>query len=192
MEYVALDFETANNEAGCGCAIGLVRFDEEGKEQDSFYSLIHPRIPYFDPWMTSVHQLDSRDCLKAPQFPELWPVLQDFIKGDLVVAHFAQFDMGVLRRTLQVYGLQSDPIRYVCTCNLGRKIWPNLPCYKLSYLVQYLDLADYHQHYALDDALMCGRVMYRECGSHLLDKDDLQRFLTTKRYVPKVLDLSRE
>ena len=95
--------------------------------------------------------------------------------------------MGVLRRTLQVYGLQSDPIRYVCTCNLGRKIWPNLPCYKLSYLVQYLDLADYHQHYALDDALMCGRVMYRECGSHLLDEEGFHRYLSEKHYTPKVL-----
>lgn len=37
MEYVALDFETANRQSGGACAIGMVRFDMDGNPLDSFY-----------------------------------------------------------------------------------------------------------------------------------------------------------
>lgn len=191
MEYVALDFETANNEAGGACAIGLMRFDEEGRETDRFYSLLCPKVPYFDPWMSMVHKLPPSECLAAPTFDAAWPKIREFLGDDLVVAHFAQFDMGVLRKALGVYGLDVPPIRYVCTCNLGRKVWPHLPCYKLSYLTQYLDMDDYRQHNALDDAMMCGRLMYRECVPHLLDEEDFSRYLNGKSYrVKKLVPLS--
>lgn len=189
MEYVALDFETANNESGGACAIGLVRYDEDGRESGRYYSLIKPRVDYYDPWMSMVHHLKREDCNASPEFDVLWPTINDFIGGDLVVAHFAQFDMGVLRRALEVYGLSSDPITYVCTCNLARKIWPGLSSYKLSKMVEYLNLDEYRQHYALDDAVMCGRLFYKETSSHLMEREDLRDFLKGKGYQPKRLIL---
>ena len=185
MEYVALDFETANRQSGGACAIGMVRFDMDGNPLDSFYSLLHPRVAYFDPWMSRVHKLRSEECLAAPTFPELWDSIHDFIHGDLVCAHNAAFDMGVLARTLEVYGISSDPITYVCTCNLARRLWRGLSSYSLSSLVSYLELQDLRHHHALDDALMCGKLLHRECGGHLSDAEDLGRFLVSKGYLPK-------
>lgn len=187
MEYVALDFETANGYPGGGCAIGLARFDMDGNVLDQYYSLIRPKVEYFDCGMTRVHKLKAEDCLAAPVFPDLWPDIRSFMGGDLVVAHFAQFDMGVLKDTIEAYHLSSDAITYVCTCNLGRKVWPRLPSYKLSFMTQYLGLSSYHEHYAMDDALMCGKLMHRECASHLAEREDLSRYLTQKQYRPKVL-----
>ncbi|MCH3908236.1 MAG: 3'-5' exoribonuclease [Sphaerochaeta sp.] len=188
MEYVALDFETANGYPGGGCAIGLARFDMDGNVLDHYYSLIHPKVEYFDGEMTNVHQLKKEDCLAAPSFPDLWPDIRSFIGHNLVVAHFAQFDMGVLKDTLEAYELSSGAITYLCTFNLAKKVWPKLPTYKLSYLVQYLGLVDqYHEHYAMDDAVMCGKLMHKECASHLAEPEDLAKYLEEKQYKTKVI-----
>jgi DNA polymerase-3 subunit epsilon len=86
MNYVALDFETANEYPGGACSVGLARFDEEGTLLDTYYSLIRPKEPYFDPSMSAVHQLDSNECLAADQFDTIWPAMVRFIGRDLVVA----------------------------------------------------------------------------------------------------------
>ena len=44
MQFVAIDFETANNSADSACSIGLVKMDEEGAVIDSFYSLVRPPV----------------------------------------------------------------------------------------------------------------------------------------------------
>lgn len=187
MEYVALDWETANRYPGGGCALALVRFDEEGQEKDHWYSLLRPRTAYFDPWMTRVHGLSSADCLASPEFPALWPEIRRFIGGDLVVAHNAAFDIGVLEGALEVYDLPPVEIHYACTCNLARRLWRGLSSYRLSALADYLDLADYKAHYALDDAITCGKLFWREAGGHLLDEKELERYLVSKGYLTKVM-----
>ena len=46
MNFVTIDFETANNMPQSACSIGLAKFDEEGKVVDTFYSLIKPPKNY--------------------------------------------------------------------------------------------------------------------------------------------------
>lgn len=46
MDYVAIDFETANSRGDSVCSIGLSRFSD-GKEVDRYYALINPR-QYFN------------------------------------------------------------------------------------------------------------------------------------------------
>lgn len=48
LDYIAIDFETANQYKNSACSIGLIRFIN-GKETDSCYSLIHPAKMYFIP-----------------------------------------------------------------------------------------------------------------------------------------------
>ena len=48
LNYIAIDFETANYFKNSACSVGLVRFID-GKETDSCYSLIHPAKMYFIP-----------------------------------------------------------------------------------------------------------------------------------------------
>ena len=55
MQFVSIDFETANQEPSSACAIGLSRFDEDGRQVDSWYSLIRPPVMYFDPVCVSAH-----------------------------------------------------------------------------------------------------------------------------------------
>ena len=112
--------------------------------------------------MSAVHQLDSNECLAADQFDTIWPAMVRFIGRDLVVAHNAAFDIGVLKGALEVYDLQCDGLSYLCTLIIARKIWPKLLSYKLSYIVDSLEL-EYRSHYALDDAIMCGKNLSKLC-----------------------------
>ncbi len=181
MEYVAIDFETANRYADSACALGLCLFDEDGRKVDSWYSLICPRIPYFDPVCTNVHHLDPGDVLSAPKLPELWKDIVDFIDDRPLVAHNARFDMNVLKTSGNCSGLEVPPYEYYCTLSLSRRLVPGYSCYKLTYLVQELLQMDYRAHLASDDAYVCGKLFYRLCGKHLLDKEELDEYLIEKR-----------
>lgn len=186
MDYVALDWETANRYPGGGCAVALARFDGEGNLKDRMYSLLSPRIPYFDPWMTKIHHLRAEDCLQGPTFEEYWPLMRSFIGDDLVCAHNAAFDMGVLKEALLAYGIETRPIDYVCTCVLSRRLWPGLRDHRLDTVADALGLGKFRHHQALDDALVCGKIFKKECGDALLgDWDVLARYLFHKGYLPK-------
>ena len=191
MNYVAIDFETANGYAGGACSVALARFDEEGTLLDSYYSLIHPKHPYFDPSMTAVHQLKEAECLAAPEFDVIWPQMRDFIGRDLLVAHNAVFDMGVMQGAFEVYDLEARQMPYLCTLTMARKLWPKMISYKLSYLVDYFGM-EYQAHYALDDAIMCGKMMHKLCGGHLNEMLDLRRFLIVKGIEPKFIEHQRK
>lgn len=50
-EFVAIDFETANEQRRSVCALGLALFDNEGQLADSYYQLLrpHPDVDCFNP-----------------------------------------------------------------------------------------------------------------------------------------------
>lgn len=176
MEYVAIDFETAATTQDSACAIGLVRFAEDGEDIDTYYSLIRPRILRFDSVCTAVHHLDPVDIAHAPVLPDIWADIRSFIGSSPLVAHNAPFDMGVLKASAQSWGLGGIDNDYYCTLSLSRKIWPHRCSYRLTSLAQELGWT-YDAHMALADALICGRMFSRLCGDNLFDDDAFFRFM---------------
>jgi DNA polymerase-3 subunit epsilon len=75
-----------------------------------------------------------------------------------VIAHKASFDIGALRATLDHFGLPTPEFHYVCTCNLARRVWPDLPDHQLSTLAAHID-HEFHHHHAQSDAEAAGRVL---------------------------------
>ncbi|WP_311408713.1 exonuclease domain-containing protein, partial [Liquorilactobacillus uvarum] len=99
MDFVALDFETANFKRNSACSIALtvVRNDHI---VDEFYSLINPQVP-FNQRNIQIHGIRPEDVSNAPTFLELWPHLSPlFAPNKLIVAHNATFDCSVLKNTL--------------------------------------------------------------------------------------------
>ena len=175
MEYVAIDFETAACRMDSACALGLVAFDEEGTEINSWYSLVRPPVLQFDPVCTAVHHLDPRDISSAPTLRDLWKEVEAFIDNRPLVAHNAQFDMNVLRHSLASWGIKVPPYKYYCTLSLSRKLWRGRPSYKLTSLAAELGW-EYDAHNALADAEICGRLFSRLCGEMLFDDNVRERF----------------
>ena len=177
MNYVAIDFETAACRMDSACALGLVRFDSEGTELESWYSLIRPPVLQFDDVCTQVHHLSPLDITKAPTLKALWPEIREFIKNDPLVAHNAQFDMNVLRHTLVAWDLDVPSYKYFCTLSLSRKLWKGRRSYKLTSLAEDMGW-EYDAHNALADAEVCGKLFSRLCGEVLYNDDVAARFFS--------------
>ena len=192
MQYVAIDFETANRYPNSACSVGLAHMDEEGTALEEYYTLIRPPVLYFDPLNTSIHHLDDREVRKAPTMEDLWPEISSFIGSLPLVAHNAQFDIRVLRATLEAWGLEAPHNDYYCTLSLARRVWKDRPSYKLTSLASGLGW-EYEAHNALADCLVCGRLFARLCGEALYDDESAQLFFRqvykkdwAKRYPRKV------
>ena len=88
--------------------------------------LIRPRELYFNYYNTYIHGITAEDVKDKPQFNELWNDFKLFFEGKTVIAHNASFDMGVLRRLLDEYGIPYPELHYFCTRVLAKKVWPTL------------------------------------------------------------------
>lgn len=177
MQYVAIDFETASVLRDSACSIGLARFDEEGNIIDSYYSLIRPPVLRFDSVCTSIHHLSPFLIESSPTFKEQWPEISSFIGSSPLVAHNAQFDMGVLSHTLASWDIDIPRYKYFCTLSLSKKLWRSRPSYKLTSLAEEFGW-EYEAHNALEDAVICGRLFSRLCGDVLFSDDIAQAFFS--------------
>lgn len=161
IDFVAIDFETANRTPESACALGISRI-QAGKIVESKHFFIRPEPLHFEWGNIRVHGIRPKKVKNAPNFSELWHHLQPYLEGQTVVAHNAAFDTGVLRSVLKKYALPLPRMRYACTVQLSRKVLNNLPRHGLDYLAQHYGLSLNH-HNAQSDADVCARVLVNLC-----------------------------
>ena len=160
MTIASIDFETANRSRVSICAAGIAVF--EGTELvESPYWLVRPPTGHgwFREDFTEIHGLTRFDVQDAPEFPAIAPeFLSRLTSAELVIAHNAAFDIGHLRGTLDHFGLPRPDFDYVCTCQLARRVWPDLPSHGLKALTAHIG-HDFNHHHAQADAEAAGRVL---------------------------------
>ncbi len=183
IDFIAIDFETANRERGSACSIGIARV-EQGSVQETLHFLIRPEPFYFEKGNIRVHGIHPEDVQHAPDFAELYPKLLPYLENQLVVAHNAQFDMGVLRTVLKFYDLPLPRMRYACTFQAARKAVRRLPRYGLAHLSQHYAI-ELNHHHAESDASACAQVLVNLCREK--DAHTLEEFFEKCQYTPKVL-----
>ncbi|WP_117169907.1 3'-5' exonuclease [Paraliobacillus sediminis] len=149
MDFVAIDFETANRFRDSACAVGIVVGNENGII-DEFYSLINPQTS-FESHNIYVHGITERDVKSAPTFDEVWDTMKDYLDNQIVIAHNASFDMSVLRASLDKSRLPYPTFDYLCSVMLSKLVWPGMPNYKLNTLADLKGIMLDH-HHALADS----------------------------------------
>ncbi|MCT2535262.1 3'-5' exonuclease [Aquibacillus koreensis] len=156
MNFVAIDFETANSKRYSPCSIGVVVANINGIV-DEYYTLINPLME-FDSFNTYIHGIHEMDVVDAPTFDQVWDDLIPYLDNNLIIAHNASFDMSVLRHTLDRYNLQYPTCDYLCSVMLSKKIWPGLENYKLNTLADFRNIV-FHHHNALEDARVAAQIL---------------------------------
>ena len=157
LNFVAIDFETANKYANSACSLAVVTV-ENGQITKRGYSLIKPPFMQFDEECIAIHEILPKYVMDKPTFDKLWPAIyENHLKGKLVIAHNAKFDIGVLRATLDHYNIEWPELDYTCTVKISKRVWPDLQNHKLNTLAAYLGY-EFKHHYALDDAEICAQV----------------------------------
>ena len=159
LEFVAIDFETANSSPASPCAVGLVRV-KDGFIQESISMLFKPPYPnnWFHEGNIRVHGIHPEDVIDAPNWEDVLPELLLFTEGLPFIAHNASFDSKFWQAELALAGLPA-PQPFACTVLLSRRLYPQAPSHKLGSLVDYHGLPRTGQaHRALADAEMAANL----------------------------------
>lgn len=159
MDYVAIDFETANSSSTSACSIGIVAIKNDKVVYNEEF-LINP-CEEFSPFNITIHHITEEDVKDAPTFEELYPRIKKYFDNTIVFAHNADFDIGVLKALVEKYNLEVPNIKVGCTLKIARKLWKDdLPNCKLSTLSGYLEI-NHNHHDSLSDAFVCTKIIER-------------------------------
>jgi len=161
MQFIALDFETANTLRTSICSVGLA-FVEDGhiRETVSFY--VKPEPYYFRDDFTELHGIGYAQTDNAPSFPALWKKIKPLLHEKKVIAHNAAFDFFVLNDTLKAHGLSFPNMEVHCSLRIARRCL-NLHQYKLNVLAEYYNIELKH-HDAMSDASACANIALKLCA----------------------------
>lgn len=161
--YIAFDVETPNSANNRMSAIGVTVI-ERGEVVEQYDYLVNPetRFASFNVALTGITPEMVAD---KPTFSQLWQELEPLFSSGLLVAHNAPFDMSVLAKCLRDYGIRWRPsVPYACTCQMSRRLLPQLPNHKLNTLCDFLGLELDH-HRAGSDSLACGEILLHHLRS---------------------------
>lgn len=162
MNFTVIDFETANSKRASACALGIVKV-VDGEIVDKEAWLIRPEDMKFNYMNIAIHGIRPEQVENEPEFDELFKkIFREKLEGQLVVAHNASFDMSVLRKSLDHYGLEYPSFDYLCTVKIAKKTWPDLFNHKLNTVSEFLGF-EFNHHDALDDCLACANVLIKAC-----------------------------
>ncbi|MCD4668827.1 MAG: 3'-5' exonuclease [Actinomycetia bacterium] len=171
MNFVAIDFETANEKKHSICSMGIAVI-ENGKIVDSKNWLIKPPEIRFNKINANIHKITEEDIIDKPEFYQLWPEIKTYLEGNIVLAHNAGFDLYALRDILDYYNLDHPDIKYCCTVQIAQKTWNYLPNHKLKTIVEHFGI-NTKRHEAEADAITCANIALRssqENGSDSIEK----------------------
>lgn len=159
LDFTAIDFETANGFRGSPCAVGLVKV-RGGRLVETATWLMRPPQGHdaFDPRNVAIHGIRSDDVARQPRFGELFAEIGGFIGEDVLVAHNAAFDLGVIRSALEVSGLPGPAYDYACTVVLSRRTY-DLPSHSLPFVAEAAGVPLVNHHDASEDAAACAGIL---------------------------------
>lgn len=164
-DFVAIDFETANEQASSICSVGVV-IVRQGEVVDKFYSLVSPEPDYFNYFCQRVHGITAEQVAYAPVFPEVWAEVEQRIADAFpgvttvpFVAHNARFDEGCLKAAFRVYQMDYPEYLFLDTLTASRRQFGRqLPNHQLQTVAEACGYDLQHHHHALADAEACAAI----------------------------------
>jgi DNA polymerase-3 subunit epsilon len=159
LDFTAIDFETANGFRGSPCAVGLTKVrGGQVVAEASWLMRPPPDHDHFDFHNVRIHGIRAEDVAGRPRFGELFPEIGAFIGGDILAAHNAAFDLGVIRSGLEVSGLPGPAYDYVCTVMLSRRCY-SLVSNSLPFAAEEAGVPLVNHHDAAEDARACAGIL---------------------------------
>lgn len=170
MNFVAIDFETANSKRTSICQVGLAIF-QNGKLKEQWTSLVNPK-DYFEPVNISIHGIEESDVKKAPLFPKIYEVIKARTKNLVVVSH-TTFDLIALEQAVKLHKLREFERDWLDTARVARRAWKEFSKtgYGLGNLAYEFGI-EFNHHDAGEDARVCGEILVKaikDTGTNLED-----------------------
>lgn len=170
MNFVALDFETANADLSSICQVGLVSF-RDGEVAETFSTLVDPD-DYFDPINISIHGIDEGRVRGAPGFRDIYSQLSERVSGAVVVCH-TLFDRAAIRQASAKYQFADVTCEWLDTTRVVRRTWSQYARsgYGLGNLAREFGIS-FNHHDAAEDARATGLILLKAMRETGLSLDD--------------------
>lgn len=170
MNFVAIDFETANPNFASICQVGAVLF-RDGAVASELDTLVNPE-DYFHGMNVSIHKITEEIVKDAPKFPDVYQSLSRLLDKQVVVSH-TSFDRVALSRAIAKYQLSPIECVWLDSAKVTRRTWSQFAHkgYGLKSVAKVLGI-QYQHHVAKEDARAAGEVLLRalaETGVSLAD-----------------------
>lgn len=171
--YIVFDVETPNRYNNRMSAVGIAVI-ENGAVTEEFFSYVDPET-WFDRFNTQLTGIDKNTVAGAPNFPALWEKIEPLMSSGILCAHNAVFDLGVLKKCLNDYGIEwKSTVKYCCTVQTGRKALPGIS-HKLNVLCEHYGIALDH-HKADSDSRACAEILLRYFESGVQERDIIRSY----------------
>ncbi|MCH4552782.1 3'-5' exonuclease [Aestuariibaculum lutulentum] len=172
--FIAFDTETTgfDMKEDRVLSIGAVSF--VGKKIDVNNALeLYLRQDVFKPETVAIHELMRSDNVDKISELEAIKAFLEYIKDDILIAHHAGFDKGMINEILHRHGLGKLKNRFIDTGVLYKRslhviYQDNTKPYSLDYLCKELNVPTVDRHTATGDALITALVFLKILGR--LDK----------------------
>jgi DNA polymerase III epsilon subunit family exonuclease len=120
--YVVIDVETTGLVAGPDRVVEVALvIVQRAVEVVTFQSLINPGIPT-NPAACRINGLTDKILANAPSPSEVWPQVVKLIGNGPMIAHNANFDRGFVENELQLLGIATPDVKWICTMQQGQSV----------------------------------------------------------------------
>ncbi|MDD3296252.1 MAG: 3'-5' exonuclease [Candidatus Omnitrophica bacterium] len=159
---VFLDLETTGLDFVMGdaiCEIGAVKMEKRRTIQ-TFHSLVNPG-KLMPKEAYQVHKISDEELKNAPAFKEIADNLIKFLKGSIICAYNAGFDVGFIKHYLKKNNYEAPDVPAVDILSMARGLL-ELTRYNLESVARYFNLdCSGGFHRAIDDSLFAAKIFYK-------------------------------
>lgn len=157
MEFVALDFETANADMSSICQLGLVHF-KDGSLQEEWKTYVDPE-DFFDEINVSIHGIDETTVKGAPNLRDISSRIFSYLDNRIAVCH-THFDRVALHKACEKYDLRVPTCTWLDSARVTRRTWDQFAYrgYGLGNVCATLGY-QFVQHDALEDAKAAAHIL---------------------------------
>lgn len=156
FDFIAIDFETANQNRVSACALGLAFIKNDRIAFNTSFNIKPPAKEKFASRNIKIHGITTEDVDCAMTFDELWKSeLSKYFNNNLIVFHNASMDLSVLRNLFEHYSIQNYEIEYLDTMRLAEKTGNPK---KLRELAEQFEIEFKNLHDPKEDAKVCAYV----------------------------------
>ena len=162
--FTIFDFETTGLYPYSGdsiCEVAAIRIEPGRRRPNMLQSLVDPERP-ISYGAFCVNGISSEMLMGKPKIEEILPRFMKFIKGSVLVAYNAGFDLGFLESAL---GKDKDLLEdyyVVDALRLARSLFPDIRRYNLGFVSKSLGIQSAIEHRAMADAFMTWKVFEAE------------------------------
>ena len=151
--FCILDLETTSLSPETGEIIEIAAIKYQGNlVTNKFSTLIKPDIEFIPPKITALTGISTAMVIDQPKITDIFEDFLKFVGDSIIVAHNAKFDMSFLNyKSKELYGKNlKNPV--LCTCNLSRRLFPELKSKSLPSMAYYFNIPFNQKHRAMSDA----------------------------------------